>query len=278
MELGNSLLTAYIKNAATYSYMFSTKSIIEILLIVLNASSIPILSKLSFDFMISVNKKAKLEMEKAKLEMEKAQLEKENLLLELNFLKSQLNPHFLFNTLNNIYSLTYRKDDRASDMVLQLSDLLAYTLYEANAETIYLEKEITFLTNYIKLEKVRYNNKRTHIELNTDYNEDEIKDINIAPLLLFNFVENAFKYGLDSTVYDAWVKIFIGFKSKIFSLIVENSYNSAKTAGDVNKKYIGGIGIENTRKRLLLLYPDKHKLENVIAESTYKVFLTINLS
>jgi sensor histidine kinase YesM len=273
IELRNSTLTIYVKKMEIYSlhYIFSIKNIIEMFIMAFYVASFPILFKLSFDFMISVNKKAKLEREKV-------QLEKENLLLELNLLKSQLNPHFLFNALNSIYSLSYHKDDRASGIILKLSDLLQYTLYEANTETVCLEREIIFLLNFIELERARNkNNKHTSIELNTEFNEDEIKNVRIAPMLLFNFVENAFKHGLGSIIFNAWVKIFIGFKNKILSLSVKNSYNSAKTADGFNKEYVGGIGIENTRKRLLLLYPDKHKLEIVIAESTYKVLLTINL-
>ena len=265
VNLQSPFVLSYVKSISghPFFYIHSLQNVMEMFWATIYFSSVPVLLKLSFDFMVSVNKKA--------------QLEKENLLLELNFLKSQLNPHFLFNALNNIYSLSYKKDDRASGMVLQLADLMRYTLYETNAKQVPLEKEILFVKNYVELERVRYN-KQTGIELYTEYNEDEMKDITIAPLIFFNFIENAFKHGLNSTIDNAWVKIHIAFKNKTLLLKIENSYNEVRRIENSTKQAAGGIGIENTRKRLELLYPGKHSLEIDKTKLTYKILLSINLT
>lgn len=265
ISIENPVIMSNMKRISGYSltYILSLENVTEMFWGVVYISSFPILLKLSFDFMISVNKKA--------------QLERENLLLELNFLKSQLNPHFLFNALNNIYALSYKKDDRAIDLILQLSDLMRYTLYETNTELVSLEKEIAFLYNYIELERVRYN-KQTNIEFITDYKESDIKNVNIAPLIFFNFIENAFKYGINSTIYHAWVKVFINFKNGTFVLKVINSYNNTATDEITIDKGIGGIGLENTKKRLSILYPGKHDLKIEKTNSTFEVLLSINLA
>lgn len=200
-------------------------------------------------------------------------MEKEKSLLELNFLKSQLNPHFLFNTLNSIYILNMKKDKRASDVILELSDTLRYTLYESNTEQVLLEKEMDFLENYIKLESVRQN-KQTRIAFDCDATAAGM--LTIAPLLTFPFIENAFKHGLGTSIKDAWLEISAKIIGHTFHFHVKNSKNEENNGAQI-RIAAGGIGLSNTKKRLALLYPGRYILDIVNTADSYSVELTINL-
>ncbi len=125
------------------------------------------------------------------------EIEIQNINMEKDFLKAQLNPHFLFNTLNNLYSLTLKKDNQAPEVILNLSDMMSYTLYESNTEKVTLTKELEFIQNYFNLEKMRYPADK-NIRLNISGDVDA-KGLYIAPLLTFSCIENAFKYGLKTT-------------------------------------------------------------------------------
>jgi sensor histidine kinase YesM len=199
------------------------------------------------------------------------QLEIEKLNLESNFLKAQLNPHFLFNTLNNLYGLALRKDEHIPDIILHLSAIMRYILYESNMERVLLTKELTFIKNYVLLEKIRYK-KEKRIILEID--ESNIDNQRIAPLMTFVLIENAFKYGLKSGK-DSFLEIKIFVSDRIFYFSVLNDKDT--THVDSEDKKFGGIGIENVKKRLELLYPGKYLLEIDDEELSFSVKLQIEM-
>jgi two-component system, LytTR family, sensor kinase len=183
--------------------------------------------------------------------IKKLQLERDNYNLELNLLKSQINPHFFFNTLNNVYSLIVDKDEVAASCIIRLSDLMRYTLYESNAPRVPLEKELAFLKDYIEIERIRYN-KNYSIEFITDGITEEQQ---IAPLILITFVENAFKHGFRKDKDSGWIKIEVIVKNqKLFFSVANNCKKNDESDGKA------GIGLINVRRRLELLYPGQHKL------------------
>ncbi len=200
-------------------------------------------------------------------------LERDNLNLEVNFLRSQLNPHFLFNTLNNIYSLSVRNNPHASVLVLQLSDMMRFTLYESNLEKVELTKEVDFLFNYVELERVRYG-KNVNIEFNCD--RDATEGYEIAPLLTFPFIENAFKHGLDTSENEKWLKISISIANHIMYFEISNS-KGKDALFKQNNPQSGGIGIANTKKRLALLYPNRHSLTIKNEPDFYTINLNLTL-
>mgnify|MGYP006176424597 CR=1 FL=1 len=138
--------------------------------------------------------------------------------MQLNSLKGQLNPHFLFNTLNNLYGLTVRKDNLAPELILNLSDIMSYTLYESNTEIVRLEKELDFIKNYIALEKMRYADE-TNIQVMI---EGQTAGLFVAPLLTFTFIENAFKHGLKTK--NAFVKLDIKIENNVNIEDVRKNY------------------------------------------------------
>lgn len=219
---------------------------------------------------------AKILVEITKLYNKKFQIQKENTALEIqniqiekDFLKAQLNPHFLFNTLNNLYGLTVRKDDLAPELILNLSDIMSYTLYESNTEIVRLEKEIDFIKNYVALEKMRYA-EDANIEITIE-GERQTAGLFVAPLLTFTFIENAFKYGFKNTK-NSFIKLNIKIENSTFWFTLEND-----SEGVVNDADFGGIGVENARKRLELLYPDQYELEIKRLKNSFKVDLKIVL-
>ena len=198
-------------------------------------------------------------------------LARENLETELKFLKSQIHPHFLFNTLNNLYALTLKKSDKAPETVLKLSELLDFMLYDCNASKIYLHKELQLVKNYIDLEKLRYNDDLT-IQFDV---MGEITKTEIAPLLILPFIENCFKHGISEQTDSSWINISLNVKNNLMTLVVENS-RSTKSQED-HKGYKEGIGIENVRRRLQLLYTGKHKLEISEVDHIYSVKLELTV-
>ncbi len=188
---------------------------------------------------------------------------------ELDMLKSQLQPRFLFNTLNNLHRLV-ADHSKAGEVVLKLSDLLRFTLYDTNADLIPLKMEIRFLENYIELEKIRHHE---HVRISYDFNEIDCKDSPIAPLLFVNFVENAFKHGINKSVGESWVKIRLN--QTICNLHFEISNSKPKSKPSVHTT--GGHGLNNIRRRLNILYPDRHKLNIYESQDSYTVDLTLDL-
>ncbi|MCW3169451.1 histidine kinase [Chryseobacterium sp. 09-1422] len=186
-------------------------------------------------------------------------------LAELSLLKSQISPHFLFNVLNSLYALSLKKSEETPDVILKLSDILRYSLYESQEKEISIIKEIQILNTYIDIEKLRISENA-----NITFNHDEVKDsVKIAPMLLLSLIENAFKHGTDSTIETSHIKAFLSCADKSLIFNCENSFKES------SQKDFGGIGIENIRKRLQLLYPSKHIFEIEKYKDTFKVTLEI---
>jgi two-component system LytT family sensor kinase len=195
-------------------------------------------------------------------------LQQEKTLAELQSLKAQLHPHFLFNTLNNIYANTQDTAPVAADMVLGLSELLRYILYTCNAPLVPLAKEVTMMLEYIELEKKRYGNElKVAVQIPSDY-----QNLVIAPLLILPFVENCFKHGASDMLDAPWINIHIALENEGMNLKVVNGKSPGKVA------QTGGIGIENVRRRLQLLYPDQHQLSILSEEEIYIVNLKVQLT
>lgn len=203
---------------------------------------------------------------------EKRELENRNIQSELNFLKSQINPHFLFNTLNSLYALTLKKSEKAPNIVIKLSEMMRYMLYDCNEKFVPLEKEIVYLNNYIELEKLRQP-ETIHIDFRV---EGETDDLKVAPLIFISFLENAFKHGISSRIDYGFVNISFIIHDKILEFKIENSKADQGTNKVANA--VGGIGQINTKKRLEMIYPDQHNLKILDSTELYSVYLTINLN
>ncbi len=185
-------------------------------------------------------------------------LENEKLNAELAFLKSQINPHFLFNSLNNIYSLAYQKSEKTAEAILKLSEIMRYMLYESNEDTVLLEEEINYLHNYIDLQKLRFK-ENVFVDIQVDIDEAEHR---IMPLLLISFLENAFKHGV-STDASKPIRIHIDVRNGRLHFKAENAKNQ------LNKDQTRGVGLTNLRRRLQLGYPDRHSIHVVESENYY---------
>ena len=187
---------------------------------------------------------------------------------ELHFLKHQLSPHFLFNSLNSIYSLTNKKSNDAPEAVITLSELMRYMLYETNNEFVHLTKELEYIQNYLKLQRLRIANN-TDVTLNI---HGSISTQKIRPLLFISFIENAFKYGTDFKG-NTEVRIEIIVKESHINFNCVNIIGNRKTDKDSS-----GIGIQNTKERLELLYPNKHILKVEEIDGRFIVNLELKLS
>jgi two-component system, LytTR family, sensor histidine kinase AlgZ len=202
-----------------------------------------------------------------KKQQEWLQAEKEKATAELQLLKAQVHPHFLFNTLNNIYSFSLENSSKTPGLILKLSSLLSYILYDCKANEVLLQKELEVMKNYIDLEKERYGNK-LEISLNI---EGDLRDQLIAPLLLLPFLENAFKHGTSEQLDKPWLSMDIAVKQHTIRCKIANSKNDFIA---FNKT---GIGIENVKKRLAFLYPGKYELKMHDEGNFFVVSLLINL-
>jgi len=190
---------------------------------------------------------------------------------ELKALKAQVHPHFLFNTLNNLYALTLNNSPKAPGVVLGLSDMLRYMLYECNADKVSLNKEVLMLQHYIGLEKIRYEDR-----LNLNFTIDgELDDKLIAPLMLLPLVENAFKHGTSEKVGAAWINISLEVAAKQLKFKISNSKPDV-TEGEEDK-YRGNIGLQNIKQRLELLYPTTHQLKIMDEEEAFLAVLELEL-
>jgi LytS/YehU family sensor histidine kinase len=200
-------------------------------------------------------------------------LDKRNAALqaELDFLKAQVHPHFLFNTLNNLYALTLERSPKAPETVLGLSDILRYMLYECNAEKVALKRDLQVLNNYIALEKIRFENR---LDLNVSIN-GEIGNQLIAPLLLLPLVENAFKHGAGEVVEDPWITVDINLANNRLTMKVANLKPAEASKPNVMQE--GMIGLSNVRKRLEILYPAHHHLRFVEEDDTFVAILKVDL-
>ena len=195
-------------------------------------------------------------------------MEKEKLNAEYDNLKSQLNPHFLFNSLNTIYGITRKKDPEAGDAVMLLSDMLRYMLYECNTDRVPLTKEIEYIHNYIKLASLRMR-KNARVDFAVDGDPDHKS---VVPLLLIPFIENCFKHGIEMQREDPWVRIRIGIHGEELTLHCVNNFGR-----QAEKNRSGGVGLINVKKRLELSYPGKHTLQIDERPHEYEVNLKIDL-
>jgi len=185
---------------------------------------------------------------------------------ELKYLRSQINPHFLFNGLNTVYGYIDMNNSQARDTMVQFSDLLRYNLYEADVDMIELEKEIKYLQNYVALQKAR-SNDNMKVTLNVNYKNGSVK---IAPLIFMAFVENAFKYASRGDNVVNTITISLKEQAGRVEFTCDNSYDETEAA-------TGGIGLNNAVRRLELLYKDRYKLDIKKEQSIYHVHLTITL-
>jgi len=202
----------------------------------------------------------------ASKEREKVQM-KERYEAELKFLRNQTNPHFLLNTLNNIYALARKKSDNTAEVVMRLSEMLRFMLYESDGKFILLSDEIKLVENYLELEMIRYNN-RLSLSFNKQVDDECYK---ITPLLLLPFVENAFKHGISETRFESFIYIDLSVKSGQLTFSVENTKDYSQ---ENNKK---NIGLINAKRQLELLYKD-YVLDVKENGDTFTVSLSINLN
>ena len=197
-----------------------------------------------------------------------SQLKEEKLEAELSSLKSQINPHFLFNTLNSIYALSVKKDDRAAEAIINLAGLMRYVIKDANDYKIPLQKEIEYIGNYIELQKARLGNTASvHFECSGEPGNNEI-----APLILITYIENTFKYGINPDEDDCMIEIKLEMAQTEIKL-----YTFNKKVKHSSLPESTGIGMNNTSERLKHLYPEQHILEIRENEEIYSVTLSIEL-
>jgi len=204
-------------------------------------------------------------------EARKKEIENEKLTAELNFLKAQINPHFLFNTLNNLYYLAYTKSENTTEVIAKLSQMMRYMIYDSNYPQVPLTKEIEYMMNYISLERLRLNNQ---IPITFDI-KGSPDNILITPLIFITFLENAFKHGVNNNTAGSWVKISIELRTNECVYSVENSII---VKPNPSKEEKSGFGLQNVQRRLELSYPGQFRLESKNLPDRYQVQLNIQLT
>jgi len=251
--IASGLAQTYLSSPGIFNYETITQYSLPVCSVVLLSSVLVIIHR----FFAKVNESKQLEIEKIKS--------------ELSFLKTQFQPHFLFNTLNNIYSLTFNNSQLAGKSILQLSGLLRYVLYESGTDEVDLQKEIDHLKDYIELEKIRF---AARLELSFNIS-GEVIERKIAPLLLMPLLENAFKHASNKINEKVWITIDLIVKENTLYFTVENSvFLDGKT--QVQDAY-SGIGLGNVRRRLSLMYKN-YSLDNESRENYYHTFLMVPLN
>ena len=198
------------------------------------------------------------------------ELKNKALQTELQFLKMQVRPHFLFNILNNVYSMIYTNNKNAGPTILKLSGLMRYMLYDTSESMVLLQKEITYLQEYIDLQTIKQRDQSTVL-----FSTGELpKDLRIQPFLLIPFLENAFKHSnWDSQTGKGWIRAQVSFEKDCLIFNLSNSLSSP-----MKKKSIHGIGLKNVQQRLNLFYPEKHQLKIEHKEESYHVYLQIQFA
>lgn len=204
-----------------------------------------------------------------------AELEKEKITSELKFLKSQVNPHVLFNNLNNIYSYALEKSEKVPEMLLKLSDIMRYMLNEEDSQFVSLDKEISYLEDFIELQKLRLE-ERGQVSLQVSGNPENHK---IAPLLLVAFVENSFKHSMQSEVDNIEIDIRIAIQDSKLNFVAKNTFSEGDGPSLNNRKgRETGIGLQNVKKRLKLIYKGKHNLDIAKDGKYFVVELSLDLT
>lgn len=199
------------------------------------------------------------------------ELQKLNVENELRFLKSQINPHFLFNNLNNLYALTLKQSDLAPEAVLKLSNILRFGLYDSQKQKVPFEDDIQFVRDYIELEKYRLGD-RTNITLTVEGNTSGKM---IEPFLFINFIENSFKHGANPTLGRSFIDIHYRIDDVAKTITFSITNNKPRSLNNLEKDKPGGIGLKNVQTRLNILYPGKHHLKIAEDLETYNVTLII---
>ncbi|WP_456866202.1 sensor histidine kinase [Galbibacter sp. BG1] len=185
---------------------------------------------------------------------------------ELLHLKSQVNPHFFFNTLNNLYGMM-DKNSKERQMVLKLSDMMRYSIYEGEKDWVTLKSELDYLKNYIELQEIRYH-KKSDVQFNHNI---ENPDAKVMPLLFIILLENAFKHGLENLEKNAYIHVDLTENKNEVLFVIENNFELQQTSNQE------GIGLKNLKKRLALVYPKKHTLSFDVNSNIYKVTLSLKL-
>jgi two-component system sensor histidine kinase AlgZ len=203
-----------------------------------------------------------------KQKSEISRLKEETLKAELNLLKSQINPHFFFNTLNNLYSLAVEKSDKTEHVIYKLSEMMRFTIYDGRKDTVSIRDEINYLNNFIELNRIRYK-QQIKIAFNT---EIENEDQRIPPLLFINLLENAFKHGVDSMTDSSFITMELKTNTQHIDFKISNNFDPDHQ----NKKR--GIGQDNLKRRLELLFPKKHMYDVKSEGQIYTVDVRIELS
>ncbi|WP_074498328.1 sensor histidine kinase [Thalassotalea sp. PP2-459] len=203
-------------------------------------------------------------------------LKQQNTEAELKWLQQQINPHFLFNTLNNLYSMVLTKKAQAPQCILQLSNLLRFVVYKGGNHRVSLKDEIAYLTDYIALQQIRVSHKAT-LTINIDQKLAENTQFKIAPLLLIVLIENAFKHGIDATDKPAWLSVDLSLEHNKLSLICHNSIDERVNSNQTKGQADGGLGLENLQRRLALDYTNQHTLTISVQPHEFLVTLIIEL-
>lgn len=217
-------------------------------------------------FMVGLIFGVEITRQKSLLKEQISQLKSEKLDQELTMLKAQINPHFLFNTLNNIYGMALKKADETPDVILQLSKIMRYNIYEAAEKNISIEKDIENIKDFIQIQKIRHHHLSVHLQESIDHPSQEM-----SPLILIQFVENAFKHGVSESLGDSFINIDITLKDGILTYHIENSKEERP------HQHSTKIGLRNIRRQLELLYP-KHKLTVEDRTDRYIVQLKIDFN
>jgi two-component system, LytTR family, sensor kinase len=221
-------------------------------------------------FLVTAGAAVKLMFDYTRMQQRLAEVAKEKAETELSFLKSQINPHFLFNSLNSVYFLISKDNTDARQALHKFSEMLRYQLYEMNDNKIPIEKEIHYLKDYVDLQQLRKDEKYS-VQFNCS---PDVKGFSIEPLLLIPFVENAFKHISHHNDQTNFVKVDMSRANGTFTFMVENS----KEGESANTEGHGGIGLPNVKRRLELLYPDKHELRIDDTDKTFAIKLNLRLS
>lgn len=203
-----------------------------------------------------------------------AHLHEETLKSELNLLKSQINPHFFFNTLNNLYGLAIEKSENTQEVIYKLSQMMRFTIYEGRKNTVSVNDEIEYLENFIELNVIRYKNK---LDVNFEQIIEDEKQ-RIPPLLFINLLENAFKHGVDSQLEDQYIHFSLTTSKSKIIFNIENNFDKTVLEKNKIKRLSGGLGTENLARRLALLFPDKHQYKSTIDDNRFIANVTIDLT
>jgi len=202
------------------------------------------------------------------LENKALKLDKQEIENQLSSLKSQINPHFLFNSLNVLYALSLKNKEETTEAILQLSDILRYVLYDTNSKKITLKEEIILLKKYIDFQKSRH--KKPKIDFDLEIDNDEFQ---IYPMLLLPLIENSFKYGIKGDITGTFINIKMKQNKKKFTFFIENNFSETDA---IDSKDIGGLGLKNIQQNLALIYPNNHYFSTNIINQKFQVSLKIN--